>query len=283
MTRAIFWTLLPCALLACGDKSDTDDTSHDHESDTDTDTDADTDTDTDADADKAGFDGVVSFDDGTDANGGVRMQMCNTETCIPAFATTGGAFSFPGLGVDTYSLDAVPLVGDDPPREYATPLDIYVIDGEDIGSTITLPDPIVIYSWQKVSALATGPFTVGDLTIQANTATFTPEKSSEADFLAGVQVDPATAGLPLALLPADGIAMMWYLGPFRARVDGWSFSVANTGLPEGTLLRAYNAYYSGFEWVDLGTLTVNAEGTAVPDAGTGLQHLSTLVLVIESR
>ena len=58
-------------------------------------------------------------------------------------------------------------------------------------------------------------------------------------------------------------------------------TVDGLGLAEGTQLRAYNASYYDFTWIDLGTVTADADGNLSSDDGVGIAHLSTLILVEE--
>jgi hypothetical protein len=130
----------------------------------------------------------------------------------------------------------------------------------------------------------TGDFTVTgpdgvQLTVSYDAAGFTPGPTSPTTdaFIAGVQVDPATAGLPIAGIEYGSVAGMWYFGNPEAEIDpGWSFTVNDPlGLPEGTVLNVWVADYTHIEWKSGGTATVTG-GQIVSEGG--LTILSTLIL-----
>ena len=263
MTRLPLFVLFGL-LAACGDKEDTTDDSG-GEADTDTDTDADTDTDTDTDTDLPTMTGTVSFSDGTNPEGMVRLQMCQTQ-CFVTFPDSNGNFTFQ-IEAGDYAFDAVSL--DEDTAKYSTPLDMVTLpaSGTSIGETV------VIYDFTDSAALQAGDLTVGDLTLTIDPGNIElPLEYSDAAFVAGVEVDASSAGLPLADLSGTVVGM-WYLGPFKSKVD-WDFSVATT-LPDDAEVVAYNADYEGIEWEELGTATV--KGGMI--SGLKLKHLSTLVLV----
>ncbi|MEL6346265.1 MAG: hypothetical protein AAFV53_24355, partial [Myxococcota bacterium] len=238
----------------------------------------DTDTDTDTDVEPTvAFSGQVIYDDGTVATGNVRVQMCDENLCRVAMPDASGNFTYEALPLKSYAFDVVPLATDNPFETYATPLDIYTLDSD--AEPVTLDAPVYVYTFTNRGELTDDTFDAGDgLIIDVDDAdierTF---EEPDADYVASVIVDPTQAGLPLQDITGD-IVGMWFLGPFKAKV-GWTFRLEDTGLAEGTTLRAYNSYYDGIEWVDLGQLTVDADGDATGTAE--IQHLSTIVVVQE--
>jgi len=278
--RTALLTLLIGSLIACGDKEDDTSTPEEADADTDSDTDSDADTDSDTDADLVAVDGCVAYDDGTPAsNKNVRVQMCNSTGCSPAFPDASGCFSFPGLGPTDYAFDVVPT-GEDAGHTYATPLSLVTLAPEQ--GSWTVEEPVVIYDFTTKTQLSTGTHSGGNgLTIEVDGAQFEgPIEDPDADWMASVSVDPAASGLPLDMFTGEVVAM-WYLGPATAKVGPWAFSVDGLGLAEGTQLRAYNASYYDFTWIDLGTVTADADGNLSSDDGVGIAHLSTLILVEE--
>ena len=269
-------------MLGCGDKESTDsgtaEADTDTSPDTDTDTSPDTDTDTDTDADPV-MTGCVVFSDGTTAEDNVRVQMCSEETgCIPAYPDEEGCYSYDSLITAPYSFDPVSRFEDDG-SVWSIPLDIISFTAD---VPLHLKETTVIYAFTHVVALADGDAKVGEgltLTIDASDISES-EDHSEVDFVAGVAVDPAKAGLPLTDAPGEVVAM-WYLGPKQITVDSWAFAVAGLGLEEGDTLQAYNAWYAGYQWEHLGQTTVDASGVLRSDDGVGVKHLSTLILVRE--
>ena len=51
------------------------------------------------------------------------------------------------------------------------------------------------------------------------------------------------------------------------------------GVSEGDTLQIWTADYVTVEWVDGGTMTVGADGTATADDGAGMDYLTTLLIV----
>ena len=274
-------TLWISLLIGCGDKESSDSSAPTSDSGAGTEADADTDTDTDADADVVvALEGCVSFDDDTTAKGNVRIQMCSHSTgCIPSWPDESGCYSFTdNLVTETYAFDVVPLFEDT--SLWSTPLSIveYTAGGE----LVTYSETTIIHAFTHTAALESGAFDAGGgLTISADTSTFTPTAlDPDADFLASVPTEPTSAGLPLEDAPGEIVAM-WYLGPALAKVGTWPFEVAGLDLKSGEQLKVYNANYGEYRWEDVGTATVGKDGVLRTDDGSGLQHLSTLILVRE--
>ena len=224
--------------------------------------------------------GELNFHDGTPFDGSslVRVQMCRGDCYMGIL--DGNKFTFPSLPDGTYAFDVVPLLGDGP-REYATAIDFIDIDTS--METLALEASVTVYKFETMSdPLTNGAATLdGDLTVDVDPSGFTPREYYEDDqFLSSVRVNPVEAGLPLSTFPAkEDIVGMWQLGAFESEVaPAWGFQVANSGLEEGQQLRVYNASYKDVEWVEVGTATVDGNGTIVSDPGTGLQILSALVI-----
>jgi hypothetical protein len=278
MSLARLSLILPFAILtACGDKDPADDTgagTGGGEADTDTDADADTDTDTDTDTPTATLSGSVQMPDGSPAS--VQMRLCY-HVCIPVDTDASGNFSFSGAEGDvTHTLQAVTL-GD---TSYAVPNSLLSLAADE---ERTLSAPLVVHPFATKEGLSGAATVVGDgITIEADAAgyvagIYTPDLDNT--FVATVEVDPTSAGLPADGMPGTPIAM-WYLGNFDAEIDpGWAFSTSSTyGLAEGAKVDAYVLDNIGKEWLGAGTATVAGE-RIVSDAGAGLPRLTTLILV----
>jgi hypothetical protein len=285
MTHRIIALGMLALTIGCGDKDETDtgaseeadtDTDTDADTDADADADADTDTDTDTDTEPADMSGMVAYDDGSSPKGKVRVQMCQG-SCFPAFPDADGNFAFPSLDPGVYAFDAVPLgEGDAGVEFYATGLDFVTI--EDGAAPLNLSETVLVYEYDEKASMVDGDFSVGGLTISVDTSTLELSlEESDATYIAGVEVDAAATGLPLADISGD-IVGMWFLAPFKAKVSGWDFTVSGLDVADGTSLRVYNANYDASGWDDLGTVTITG-GAASSDVA--LKHLSTLILVEE--
>ena len=185
------------------------------------------------------------------------MQMCNAaDGCKFAFPEDDGCYEFFYLGPDTYAFDAVPLF-EDAGHIWSAPLSIVTLEAA--GKPWSYTDTTIIYGFTDTAPLTDGTFEAGGgLSISVDMSSY------EAS----------------ALEDAPGaVVAMWYLGPALAKAGGWSFSVVGLGLSEGTQLTAYNADYDGFDWQNPGTATVDGDGVLHSDSGTGIRHLSTLILV----
>jgi hypothetical protein len=148
-----------------------------------------------------------------------------------------------------------------------------------------LSEDIVVPAFSAWYALdSAGTRTVGRLTVATDPDGFSPAETSPSTdaYFAGVEVNPATSGLPMDGITGAVVAM-YYLGNFESHVEpAWAFSVSGlTDLPEGTVLRILVADYDNLQWADAGTATVDASGTATSDAASGISILSTLLLVAE--
>jgi hypothetical protein len=86
-------------------------------------------------------------------------------------------------------------------------------------------------------------------------------------------------------LPVDNIqgeiVGLWYLGFWNTVLDpAWAISVAGLeGVSEGDVLQILTGDYLHVEWVDGGTLTVGSDGVATSDPGSGINFLSTLLVI----
>ena len=100
--------------------------------------------------------------------------------------------------------------------------------------------------------------------------------------LEAVPVDPEEVGLPINNLNPDNIVGMWFLGSFDADISpSWSFQVKNTGLPVGTSVKILNSSYSERKWLDVGSATVAEDGILYSDIDSGIEILSSLLLLKE--
>ena len=128
---------------------------------------------------------------------------------------------------------------------------------------------------------------LSSVTVQADPAGMTKGSYSfsEETYLSAVQLDPMTAGIPFdGIDSADTIIALWYLGAFDFQIDPpWSFSgTVDLGLPEGTSLSIRTASNDTKTWLEGGTATVGPNNALSSDADSGINQLTTLVLVLEA-
>lgn len=274
MNKTIFPLLFT---LACTGKSTSDSATSDEDSADTSDTDDTIDTSDTNTEPTASFTGSLEFVDGTEVStSSVRVQMCLGSCFIGVL--DGNTFTFPALTAGTYAFDIVPLAGDGE-RAYATPIDFIEITTD--VETHSLEQTVQVNAFATVTDPVTSGNIVadGNLTIQADESGFTPRDGYEDyTFVASVQVDPATSGLPLDSLPED-IVGLWQLGAFEAHISpSWPFTIENSSIAPGTQLRVFNASYEEIMWKEVGTATVDDNGNIVSDDGTGIEILSALVI-----
>ena len=173
--------------------------------------------------------GNVVFEDGIEAPGNVRVQMCKSGTCFVAkWSDTGFCFPEGTLppNVD-YAFDLVPTVD---PTKYANPL-TFMTPSENI----VLSEPVVIPSihiqgWDQDFDAGNG------LTISTS--------ESMPETLYAVMVDLESGGLPLEGIQKEDILGAWYIGPFETHLTpAATISVMNENIMTGTTYTIYNGDY----------------------------------------
>lgn len=269
-------------LFACGQEEKEQDTGTSTDTDTNTDTDTDTDTLEDPCIQQDGatgnrMEGSVIFEDGSSGKGQTRVQMCNIETCFVASWGEDGNFCFPEGVLNSgynYAFDVVPLIGEE--NEYATPLSIISISEEN--TLIQLEAPVLVPKFQNNGAISSETFDAGNgLTLTIG------EGEIDGDMIFSASLEPSEANLPLAQFQDRNIIGLWYFGPFEEVTTApWGFQLSNSAtssLELGSTVELYNASYEDRDWLYAGTATVGEGGVLLTDENSGLQILSTLVLV----
>ena len=251
------------SILACGGKStDTGTVTEDTSSTSDT-----TDT-VDPCAPIEGLDGLsmsgsIVFEDGIEAKGNVRVQMCTSGTCFVAkWSDTGFCFPEGTLPANaTYAFDIVPTVD---PTKYANPL-TFITPSENI----ILSEPVVIPLYTH-----TGP---GDQDFDAGNGLTISTSDSMPENLYAVTLDIENGGLPLDGIDKETILGGWYIGPFETHLAPAStISVMNENITTGSTYTIYNGDYENQIWLQTAEVTAEEDGVLIIDSG--LEILSTLLI-----
>jgi len=276
--RSSHWLSLAliASVISCGGSDDKDDGGSDtgEEADADIPPPPDTDTDTDADPETAELHGTVVYDDGSPA-AGATVRMCSMY-CITKEADESGNFAFEALAGDYYAFDLETHAVED----HATLLTFLEIAQEEVR---TLDMPVVLPQYTHSSNLtSSAEITIAaNLIIDADPSGYSAPLGSTDDTpsVAGVSMEPGTAGLPLESTQGQVYAM-WYLGTWNAEIEpAWSFrTTEDSGLEPGTSFNILAGDYLNLTWIDGGTATVQNDGTIASDSGSGIPMLSTLVL-----
>ncbi len=205
-----------------------------------------------------------------------KVQLCSPLQCKPTEPDADGNFSYIGIEGDFFALEVIPKT-----EGMSTALGFLTIDMEEV---VTLEDPVVVPAFatsETISAIGMVELD-GGLSTMAVPSTYSPPLGTPSDdvIVESVRIDPAAVGMPLEGIDGSVVAA-WYLGQWNSTTDPrWSISVAGLeGVEEGDTLKIMTADYITVEWVDGGTMTVGADGTATADDGSGIDFLTTLVLV----
>lgn len=208
------------------------------------------------------------------AIGAADIKLCTLVQCKTAVSNSEGSFEFVNIEGAYFALEIKGTA-----ENSAVTLTFIDLAMEE---SRTIDTPIVIPTYQTTDDLgSTASIAVhGGLTISADPNYTLPLGAAGKDYLTGVKMDPATAGLPIEDLEGEVVGL-WYLGTYNTNVDpGWSFSIDSLeGVAAGDSLRVVTGDYSGNTWIEEGTATVNEGGSVTSDAGTGLSFLSTLLLI----
>jgi hypothetical protein len=210
--------------------------------------------------------------------------MCD-ESCYTASPDDSGNFSFSGLEPRDYTFQAVAL-GD---STYAVPnalIPLAASESRDLSEPVVVPafatDHIEL-SRAGQAVLVDGLELVGDPGTM-EVGTYTPDYNEDftgpLPYVAGVRMDPASAGLPLDGVPGTIVAM-WYLGNFDVQLTSpWPFTTTfDSGLAEGTELEIYTLVNTEHAWVSGGVATVGPGGTIQSEPGAGVAALGSVVIV----
>jgi hypothetical protein len=222
------------------------------------------------------FGGRVVDDEGSPLED-ILVNLC-AESCYAQRTDADGRWTHE-LPADRYSLEL--LEGDPSAPTRGWPLaPVTVVEGE----THILEDDVLMPVLTHHHTIDTDRWLeVGeglDLFVDPNTWTAPDLAPEDAEpWVAGVRVDPATAGLPLEGLEGTVVAM-WYLAPLDTRPTGeWPVRLeGELGLAPGTEAALMVADYDARAWVAFSTVSVDEEG-AVRTANSPLPVLSTVVLV----
>ncbi len=258
----MFLTIL--SLLACGEKSNdtglTSDTSSNETTDT---------TETDPCAPLEGIEGLgmtgsITFSDGTEAMGNVRVQMCNEGTCYVAKWNDDG-FCFPEGTLTPnvpYAFDLVPTIDSE---KYANPL-TFLTPTENV----TLAEPVVIPEYSN-SGSGTETFDAGNgLTISGS--------ADLPETIFSVAVDLESGGLPFENIDTSKILGAWYLGPFDVHLENAAtMTLSNEAIIAGNTYTILNGDYESQQWIE--TTTIEAESDGILEINAGLKILSTLLIM----
>ena len=221
------------------------------------------------------FEGVIEYPDGSFGDrSNTRIHMCNNGCTMASWGDDGFCYPEGSLAPGIYSFKVVPFGFEN----HATPLSFITIDEEDV----VLEESVLVPEFESLSDVVDGIFDAGNgLEINVISEGFTPYMGGEA-ILAAVPVDPEEVGLPINDLNPDQIVGMWYLGSFDADIyPSWSFQVKNTNLPVGTSVKILNSSYSEKKWLDVGSATVGEDGILYSDVHSGIEILSSLLLLKE--
>jgi hypothetical protein len=227
------------------------------------------------DADGMRFDGKVEYANGTIADmSNTRVKMCCSGGCMTAqWSDDGFCFSEGRLTPGTYAFKVMPLGVDN----HATPLTFVTVGEEDI----QLQAPILVPEFTNRTEVTDGIFDAGN-GLEINMVPDAFVSDITPDYIAAVDVNPMTTGLPLSGIQRDKVVGIWYMGSFDTDVfPKWTFQLHDTDYPAGTKLRIVNSSYSDREWVYSGTATVAEDGVVHADLDSGISTLSTLILLEE--
>ena len=252
-------------ILACGDKTTDTATTN-----TDTNTTDTTDT-TEVDpcapfegSDGIGMTGSIVFEDGIEAEGNVRIQMCNIETCYVAKWGDNG-FCFPEGNLPPnmpYAFDIVPTVDKE---KYANPLTIITPS-----DSFSLAEPVVIPLFTQ-QGTNSEDFDAGNgLIVSAD--------PNLPETLQSVPLDLESGGLPLEDFTTESIIGAWYFGPFDTIIEpAASITLSNDNIVAGTTYTVYNGDYENKRWTLTAEVTASDNGTLeLPEA---LHILSTMLII----
>ena len=221
------------------------------------------------------FEGSIEYSDGTLADGtNTRVHMCagacqNAEWGANGFCYTEGRLE-PGV----YSFKVVSFGFEN----HATPLSFITIGEEDV----ILDKTVLVPEFSMTGDVIDGPFDAGNgLEIDVVAENFYPADEAEV-YISAVDIDPEESGLPFHNLNIDKIVGMWYLGAFDTTISpSWGFQVYDTELPIGTTVKILNSSYSNQKWIEVGTATVDSDGILKTDENSGIEILSTMVLITD--
>ena len=219
------------------------------------------------------FDGKVEYEDGTVANpNNTIVKMCCTGGCQTAeWGVKGFCFNEGRLEPGKYAFKVMPFGVEN----HATPL-TFVTVGEE---NIALEQPIMIPKFENRAEVQDGIFYAGN-GLEVNVVAEAFVSGLGDDYIAAVDVEPATSGLPLENVDAEKVVGIWYMGSFDTDLfPKWTFQLHDTDLPVGTQLTVLNSSYSDREWVHSGTATVGEDGVVRADLESGISTLSTLILI----
>ena len=222
------------------------------------------------------FEGVIEYPDGSVGDGSnTRIHMCNNGCTMASWGEHGFCYPEGTLSPGIYSFKVVPFGHEG----HATPLGFVTIDEEDV----VLEQPVIVPEFEFSADITDGVFDAGNgLEIDVVADGFTPYMEGEEPVISAVHVDPKEVGLPINGLNPDDIVGMWYLGSFQAEIyPSWSFQVKNIDLPVGTTVKILNSSYSDRKWLDVGSATVGEDGVLYSDANSGIEILSSILLLKE--
>ena len=252
------------SMLACGDKSiDTSAVSEDTGSSTDTTETVDPCAPIEG-LDGLGMSGSIVFEDGIEAQGNLRVQMCNSATCfVSKWSDTGFCFPEGTLSPNMdYAFDLVPTVD---PTKYANPLSFFTLS-----DNITLSEPVLIPLYTHI-----GP---GNQDFDAGNGLVVSTSDSMPESLYAVSVDLDNGGLPLEGMDKENILGAWYIGPFETHLSpASSLTFSNSSISAGTTYTVYNGDYENQTWLQTAEVTAQEDGILSIDAG--LEILSTLLIM----
>lgn len=210
-----------------------------------------------------GMNGTIVFEDGTEAKGNVRVQMCNSATCYVARWNDEG-FCFPEgtLQANTpYAFDLVPTADS---TKYANPL-TFLTPTE----TFSLSEPVVIPTFTHQ-----GP---GNQDFDAGNGLTISASESMPETMYAVSIDLESGGLPFDEIEKDTILSAWYLGPFDTHLEvGSTITITDSRITAGSTYTIYNGDYETQSWIQTASITALDDG--VISIENGLQIISTLLL-----
>ena len=255
--------LLIVNLFACGDKSTDTGTETTDTSTTDT---ADT-TETDPCAPLEGLDGIgmtgeIIFADGTEAQGNVRVQMCNADTCYVAkWGDSGFCFPEGTLPSDMpYAFDIVPTIDAD---KYANPLTILTPT-----ESFALTSPLVLPEFTHTGSTDTD-FDAGNGLVVSNL-------DGTTETIMSTSIDLESGGLPLEHVAPEKVLAGWYFGPFDTHLEtGATLMWSNENIVSGTTYQIHNGDYENQSW-QITESTASSDG--VLEVPMGLTILSSLLI-----
>jgi hypothetical protein len=224
--------------------------------------------------------GRLVWEDGSPATA-IQVRLCYV-SCSTTDPDEQGNYQFTKVKPGPYTLQYV-RHGD---RSYATPHGLVELGPLE---SRELPE-IAVPMFQTRTDLseATSVAIDGGLVVEADPVSMSKGLYSfgEDTYLSAVQLDPTTAGIPIdGIDTEDTVVGMWYLGAFDFQIDPpWPFSgTVDLGLPEGTTLRIRTASNDTKTWLDGGTAMVGEANTLSTDPGSGMNQLTTMVLVLEAE